>query len=67
MDRSKVEFQVVDGFLQVTTAETKTGVLLIETFRTTKWWPPGSTSGGHFLFIRVSENFAFRSILHPPN
>jgi len=33
-------------FSKTTTAETKTGVILIETFKTTKRWPPGSTSGG---------------------
>jgi hypothetical protein len=32
------------------TAETKMGVLLIEQFKTTKLWPPGSTSVGHFSY-----------------
>ena len=31
-----------------------------------KRWPPGSIPSGHVLFIRVSENFAFRLILDAP-
>jgi hypothetical protein len=40
----------------------KTRLLLIETFRDTKLWPPGSTPSGHLLFVRVNSNFAFWSI-----
>jgi len=54
-------------FFFVTTSEKKNGFLLIETYKTTKWWPPGSTLGGHLLFIRVSKNFAFQPIWGPRN
>ena len=36
-------------FLKVTTGEKKIGVLLIETFKTTKWWPPGFNPWWPFL------------------
>jgi hypothetical protein len=36
--------------------------LLIETFRKTKLWPPGLVPWWPFLYVRVSKNFAFRSI-----
>ena len=41
-------------FLFVTTYKTKTGFLLIETFRKTKLWPPGSIPSGHFLMSQCA-------------
>jgi len=48
-------FAVHDQRQNITTYEMKNGFLLIEVFRKTKLWPPGSTLGGHLLFIRVSS------------
>ena len=50
-------------FLYVTTSEKKNGFLLIEIFRNTKLWPPGSILGGHFLYVRDCKNSAFLSTL----
>jgi hypothetical protein len=51
-------------FSNITTSETKTGFLLIETFRDAKRWTPGSTLGGHFLYVRGNKNFTILPISH---
>ena len=47
--------------LEVTTSETKTCVLLIAQFRTTKLWPPGIFPGDNFL---ISQGFRHTNEIH---
>ena len=46
--------------LHLSRLPTKNGFLLIETLKTTKLWPHGTVLSGHFPFVRVCENFAFK-------
>jgi hypothetical protein len=43
------------GFLNVTTSEKKTGLLLIETFKKQKLWPPGFDPWWPFLFTATGQ------------
>jgi hypothetical protein len=54
-------------FLFVTTYESNTGLLLIETFRKTKLWPPGFDPWEPFLYVRGSQNFGLLPIPYTPN
>jgi len=47
------------SFLKVTTSEREIGLLLIETFRKTKLWPPGFDPWWPFLYVRSSWKPSF--------
>jgi hypothetical protein len=42
----KSAYNIKNGCVNSTTCERENSFLLIEIFKTTKWWPPGSTLGG---------------------
>ena len=53
---------LITVYSKITTAEKKTGFLLIETFRKLKLWPPGDDPWWPFLYVRGSKNFSFQTI-----